>query len=268
MGKRPAQLRKRDFKREQRPTEWLICCEGKSEVIYLNDLVEKLSQLSGKSAEGIHIGLANAECSRRGFQGACGRQHLELLQRVQTCASKFFERRWILFDCDADGQPNIDQLYKNFGNTILLSSDTGVEAAWSIQSFEYWLLSHKSYQESGSKDKIEKNLSITIAETVKQKPICNKKYQNKSGENHCKKETPFVCADKATKKPYYNSLICLGGIASVKTACNNSKRCYTRYQSDIISRRYRAISCCSNVHELIDALAEYFGYKTIMDVPD
>ncbi len=268
MDRRPAQLRKRGNTREQKPTEWLICCEGKSEVIYLTDLVDQLSLRSGKSSGGIHIGLIDADCSRRGFRGACGRQHQELLQRVQTCASKFFEKRWIVFDCDADGQPNREQLYSNFGKTILQSNNAGVEVAWSIQSFEYWLLSHKNYLDGVTKDTIERNLSIAISEAVMQKPPCNKKYQNKSGENHCQKGSPSVCEDKAARKPYYNSLTCLGGITGVKNACNNSKRCYIRYQSEIISRQYKSISCCCNIHQLVDALAEYFGYTTIMDVPD
>lgn len=268
MDRRPAQLRKRGNTREQRPTKWLICCEGKSEVIYLTDLVEQLSLRSGKSADGIHIGRADADCSRRGFRGACARQHLELLHKVQICASKFYEKRWIVFDCDADGQPNREQIYNNFDKTIFLSSDTGVDVAWSIQSFEYWLLSHKSYQDVGTKETIERNLTTAISEAIKQKPTCNKKYQNKSGENHCQKENPLVCEGKASRKPYYNSLTCLGGIASVKNACNNSNRCYNRYNPNIISRQYKVISCCSNIHQLIDALAEYFGYKTIMDVPN
>lgn len=263
MERRPSRTRERRKNLQERSTSWLICCEGKSEVIYLTDLVDELSRRSGKDSSKIKIGLPSEECNRRGFQGACGRQHLELLHKAEGCSSRFIERAWIVFDYDVDGVPNREQLYQNFSRTILDAGTKDIETAWSIPCFEYWLLSHKSYQDVITPDALSRNLVASLSEAVRTQPLCNKRYQNKSGEAHCSRPTPNVCADKALAKPYYNSFTCLGGIEGLKAASRNSNRCYVSCSTDIQSRKYKSISCCSNIHVLVDALIHYFGFESI-----
>lgn len=266
MQKRPTHARDRRKDRQARPKGWLICCEGKSEVVYLSDLVEELSRRSGKDASSIYIGLQGEVCNKGGFQGACGRQHLELLQKAESCSSRFIERVWIVFDYDVDGVPNREQLYQNFSKTILDAENRDIETAWSIPSFEYWLLSHKTYLESVTPDVLVRNLENALSEVVRTRPLCNKKYQNKAGESHCNKPAPFVCEEKATVKPYYNSFACLGGLEGLKIAYKNSNRCYVNNNSNVQSRRYKQISCCSSMHLLVDALIHYFGFESIDDL--
>lgn len=263
MGNRPAKIRERRRVLQENSAKWLICCEGKSEVIYLTDLIDELARRSGKDASAINIGLQGEACNRGGFQGACGRQHLELLRKAESCSSRFIERVWVVFDYDVDGVPNRDQLYQNFSKTILDAESRGIETAWSIPSFEYWLLSHKSYQDVITPDALSRNLVASLSEAVRTHPLCNKRYQNKAGEAHCSRPTPNVCADRALVKPYYNSFTCLGGIEGLKAASRNSNRCYVSCSTDIQSRKYKSISCCSNIHVLVDALIHYFGFESI-----
>jgi hypothetical protein len=153
-------------------------------------------------------------------------------------------------------------LYQNFSRTILDSRAKDIETAWSIPRFEYWLLSHKSYQDAITPEVISRNLVTSLSEAVRAQPLCNKRYQNKAGESHCSRPTPNVCADKALAKPYYNSFACLGGLEGLKAACRNSNRCFVSCNSDIQSRKYKSISCCSNIHVLVDALVHYFGFES------
>ena len=255
--------RRKDLK--SKSSQWLICCEGRSEAIYLTDLIDELSRKSGKESTGIFIGLNGKYCSRNGFQGACGRQHCELLNRADTCrSSAFFEKVWIVFDQDADGKPNADELHKNFRTAIQRGKDTDIEVIWSIPCFEYWLVSHINYYDTFSTN-IFNCLRSKFEASAEAGLRCNRRYQNQAGESHCSKPNPVICS-KAFDKPYYNSFTSLGNISGVKTACKNTARCYSKNKDLINKGKFKAISCSSNMHILIEALCNYFGFSSIDEI--
>lgn len=262
MRDRQYKTREKNRNLTSKPAQWLICCEGKSEVIYLTDFIDALSRKSGISSSRIKIGLSGKSCSRSGFQGACGRQHCELLHRAETCrSSDFYERVWIVYDLDADGKPNRTELYRNFTSSIEQATKVEIGAIWSVPCFEYWLASHINYYVSFT-PAIYDSLRNTFIASASAGVRCNKRFQNQAGENHCLKPNPVVC-DKAFRKPYYNSFECLGGIGSTKLAYKNCIRSFESNINKIEEMNFKDISCCSNMHILITALCDYFGFSSI-----
>jgi len=209
--------------------------------------------------------LKDKRCSRKGLQGACGRQHCEILHRVETCSSSaFFEKVWIVFDQDADGKPDADKLHKDFALAIKQAGDIDIEAIWSIPCFEYWLAAHLDYYDAFTPS-ITESLRKRFEAAANARLRCNKRFQNQTGVNHCSKPNPVIC-EKAFKKPYYNSFACLGYISGVQLACKNSARCYERKKDLIDKGLFRTISCCSNMHILVEALCQYFGFSSVAEI--
>lgn len=258
MDKRPTKARTRSWARIEIPTKWLICCEGKSEAVYFTDLVNLLANFSGKKNHGIYIGLKNKECGKKRIPGECSRQNISLLQRVETCAGTgFYERVWLVFDYDADGQEEKEKINKAFINTITGADKLSYGAAWSIPCFEYWLVSHYKFVDACTIKMLYDDLKDKFKTAMASKPMCNKNYRSIPREQHCNKPQPYVCS-KCIKKPYYNSITCLGGLGGIKIANMNSKRNYASNNDKISQSKFTEISCCTSVFILVDELFKYF----------
>lgn len=250
----------RNVKIFNEPPHWLICCEGKSEVVYLADLIDHLSQ--GRK-HNIHLGLKD-RCGKDRLCGECGRQHMDLVHRVEVCQRNHtsrFEKIWILFDLDANGE-DAKRLAQGFKDAVAYIEESGyLTSAWSIPCFEYWLALHgKDYISSGSVTSITNKMQAIFKESCKAKPKCNLKYQNAKGESHCTHPHPVVCS-KLYSKPYYNSFACLGGKEGVNRAVKHAKKSFE--QNRVLEKAdFAQISCCTNIQFLIDALTGYFNHLT------
>lgn len=239
------------------PPRWLICCEGKSEVVYLRDLIEDIAK--GRK-HNIEIGIGG-ECASGRLCGECGRQHMKLVHKVQQCANKHgpYQKIWIVFDMDKQGK-DADKLSENFRNAVKYVEDAGyLDAAWSVPSFEYWLVLHSNnYLDCGIEETIKEKLKDLIRSGYQGKKLhCNKKYQNRAGEKHCRAPNPCICS-KVEEKPYYNGYKVLGELEGVRKAIIHSKRCYKENQKNIKRNNFDKVSCCSAMHLLVEAIMQYF----------
>lgn len=242
---------------------WLICCEGKSEAVYLMEVIEAIAK--GRE-HGIFIGI-KGKCDKRRIQGECGKQHTRLIQQAQLCSKcAQFEQVWVVFDMDATGEDS-DTQTKNFKEAIEYSKhNTYIKVAWNIPCFEYWIALHGSdYIDSGDANTLCNRVHRDFANKVAEKSVyCNKKYRNLPFEKHCSKESPLICM-KSCDKPYYNVLQMVGGLKSVEAASKRSKACYDKnnVNGQIDRNAFNDISCCSTMYNLIEAIKKYFddNYK-------
>lgn len=266
MKKRDSKRKPRNAPRQAHAPMWLICCEGKSEVIYLSGLIRHLEvkyQAQGKIPHRIQIGHPDT-CPARP-RGVCGRQHTELYKRVVLCARRpSFEKVWMLFDLDADCDPQNKQRHLQAFKAAIRSCETDgiVEPIWSVPCFEYWLALHSGARiDSGSLDVFSSKIRNMGTAAIQAEMRCDKAYRSTPKEHHCSLGNPVIC-DKALGKPYYNSFQFLGGEDGCQTATNTCKQVYDannpapqKKDSDL---DFKSMSCCSNMHVLIRALYRYF----------
>lgn len=267
MKKRESNRRSRPAPRQARAPMWLICCEGKSEVVYLSGLIRTLAtkyQAQGKIPHRIQIGHPDI-CLAKPIPGVCGRQHLKLYNRVVLCARRAsFEKVWMLFDLDADCDPqNKRRHLQAFKDTIRSCEADGiVEPIWSVPCFEYWLALHSGDRiDSGSLNVFSAKIRNMGTAAIQAEMRCDKAFRSVPKENHCSHGNPVIC-DKALGKPYYNSFHFLGGEDGCQTATNTCEQIYNtnnpvpqKKDSDL---DFKSMSCCSNMHVLIQALYHYF----------
>lgn len=265
MKKIEPKRKKRTTRRTAIAPKWLICCEGKSEVVYLSALIKALdkeSQESGKIKHNIYLGVPE-KCSQMP-NGCCGRQHKDLYNKAVLCSRRSqFEKVWILFDLDADCDPaNKAQKIKNFRDTIAAcETDSIALPVWSIPCFEYWLALHSGNRiDVGSVETLEAQVHRLVQQAINDKLPCDKSYRSMPRESHCTLENPSIC-EKSLKKPYYNSFTALGCTPGTQKACKLCKQVYEEYNPDAIpdsALKFSKIACCSNMHILIAELFSYF----------
>jgi hypothetical protein len=223
--------------------------------------VKELSQISGKSSSGIHIGLKEKRCGKQGLVGACGCQSKKLFQQAESCASSFsYEKVWLIFDLDAHGRPDQDEIIRRFIETIRKSDDR-INTAWNIPFFEYWMVLHKKYLTATSPSAIENDVKKALTSAIERQLPCKKELAVTIKKN-CQKPIPTICTE-CLDKPYCNSLVGLDGLAGVKEAYKRSIRCHEENCEYLKKQNYKDISCCSNMHTLISALLEYFDIESI-----
>lgn len=254
--------RKRSVERNIQAPEWLICCEGKSEAIYFNDLLDCLnSQYQDRISARIYVGIKDA-CESKETCGACGRQHLNLYNKCMLCSKRgLFQKIWIVFDLDADCDPeNKKKLLKSFSETVKKCvHERIINAAWSIPCFEYWLALHSgNYIDAGSVQSFKSKIQDMGNSAIDKKMPCNKKYQNQTGEKHCKLKCPKIC-EKVLAKPYYNGFTAFGGLDGVHEASQMCKKRYDEEDTKKLSKfKFDDISCCSNIHCMISEIFQYY----------
>lgn len=241
--------RTKSITRKLNPEQWLICCEGRSELLYLSALVNELAK--GRR-HGIHFGNAKS-CKPIGdMRGECGRQNISLYDKAQQCAAQgLFSRVWIVFDLDAVGEAEKNQK-ENFSRAIkLCQSNALISAAWSIPKFEYFLFLHSGSQiEALSDTAYSKKIHELGEKFIADENLCLQRCQTSCRKsNACK---------KVLEKPYYNGFYALGGLAGARAASKLSKKSFEENIEDIEHCNFRKVTSCSSMHQLIQELIEYF----------
>jgi len=132
-----------------------ICTEGRTEAIYIEQLVERLSL---SAIVTVNSPNRNSRCVKQG----CGKQHTDLLDQMQECGRNWsnVSEQWLVHDLDRVDAKSI----QSFDDTYRRSySESGIHTVYSIPCFEYWLLLHHSRLDSdltceGCQDKVKRLL--------------------------------------------------------------------------------------------------------------
>lgn len=231
---------------------WLICCEGKSEVIYLKNLVEQLSKKYGIH-HNIQFGIK--EQCEGDLYGECKRQHMSLIDKADICQRMInAEETLVVFDEDAKGENKKEQK-KNFKEAILYAENMDyLNAYWSSPSLEYWFAIHGNDYISGADDSKLKEKTIALIKDNYKETHCS---DNKLGNCNNGSCNGKVTCKKALDKPYFNSFNCLGGFDALERAIKNGEKsvrdnkCNDKYD-------FKNMICCTNMHELVKKLRKYF----------
>ena len=233
------------------PEQWLICCEGRSELLYLSALIHELAQ--GRQ-HGIHLGNPKSCKPINGMCGECGRQHISLYSKAQQCAQYgLYKKVWIVFDLDAIGESQKRQ-FQNFSKAVeLCQTDSSISAAWSVPNFEFFLSLHSgSTTEAWSNTSYSKKIRDLGSAAIASENLCLQKC-----EKPCQKPNAKIC-EKVLEKPYYNGFYALGGLERANVARELSEKSYQQNIEHITCGNFRNVTSCSSMHQLIQELIEYF----------
>jgi len=231
------------------PECWLICCDGKSEALYLKSLIDDLFLRSNKNKHRIHIG--DGSCL-----GYCSSQHKALLDKAIKCGS-CYDRIWIVTDQDAKGV-DTKKLGQEFQDTVREADNNNIGCAWTIPKFEYWMLIHGNPMAGAPDDSV-------IDKKLKEYMVgCKNSYDEpceRTCEKKCDSPASKIC-EKALDKPYPNSYKLLGGWDAMNTAKKYAEKLYEENRDDINNYNFSSISCGTSFHLLIDELLKYFELDT------
>lgn len=208
--KKRAQLEERKKElRTPKPNSFLIVSEGeKTEPLYFEGLANYINEKYGGN-----INTENPQIDARGL----GRGTVSLVEATAKIVNRskiVYEHVWVVFDKDS---------FEDFDEAIELANKYGYGAAWSNQSFEYWIFLHFNYADSAlhRDDWVEK-----IDALFKARGISDEGYH---------KNDPNVFHYATT----YGSL---------KAAISNASRIEASYPS---RRPYSLCDPCTSVHHLI-----------------
>lgn len=216
--KRKAKLaeRKREL-RDPKPNSFLIVSEGKkTEPLYFDGLAKHIYNKYGDS-----ISVEKPLIMTQG-EGKCTVSLVEETSRIVSRSRLIYSQVWVVFDKDD---------FQNFDEAVSLAEARGFRAAWSNQSFEYWIYLHFHYSDSAlHRDNWVKKLS----DLLKKAGICEEGYQ---------KNDPNV----------FHFVTTMG---SLKVAVGNAIRIEKSYKN-----KERPSQCdpCTKVHHLILELKPYLG---------
>ena len=214
--KRKAKLaeRKREL-RDPKPNSFLIVSEGeKTEPLYFDGLAKHINDKYGDS-----ISVEKPLIKTRG-EGKCTVSLVEETSRIVSRSRLIYSQVWVVFDKDD---------FQDFDEAVTLAEARGFRAAWSNQSFEYWIYLHFHYTDSAlHRDDWVKKLSDLLKKTN----VCEKGYQ---------KNDPDVFRFATT-------------IGSLKAAVGNAIRIEKSYKNE---ERPSQCDPCTKVHHLILELKPY-----------
>jgi hypothetical protein len=136
------QKRREDRRRRQyetktpRANSYLIVTEGKrTEPYYFNGLKKLISEKVGGTVNVVQAPVIDI-CGK----GWSTNKLLETAEKMVKEAKILYQHVWVVFDKDDFG---------DFDQAIKAAEEKGYHAAWSNQSFEYWLYLHFHYSDSG-----------------------------------------------------------------------------------------------------------------------
>ncbi len=199
--------------RTPKPNSFLIVSEGsKTEPLYFNGLANHINKRFGK---GIDV---KPSIDTRG-EGKCTVSLVEEAAKIVSRSKIVYEHVWVVFDKDD---------FTDFDEAIALAEKSGFKAAWSNQSFEYWIFLHFNYSDSAlhRDDWVEK-----LSETFKTRSIDSNGY---------KKNDPNIFEIATTQ-------------GSLKAAINWAAGIEKRYGNILPSK----CDPCTTVHHLILELKPY-----------
>ena len=214
--KRKAKLaeRKKEL-RAPKPNSFLIVSEGeKTEPLYFDGLAKHINDKYGDS-----ISVEKPLIKTKG-EGKCTVSLVEETSRIVSRSHLIYSQVWVVFDKDD---------FQDFDEAVSLAEARGFRAAWSNQSFEYWIYLHFHYTDSAlHRDDWVKKLSDLLKKTN----VCEKGYQ---------KNDPDVFRFATT-------------IGSLKVAVGNAIRIEKGYKGE---ERPSQCDPCTKVHHLILELKPY-----------
>lgn len=214
--KRRAKLaeRKKEL-RNPKPNSFLIVSEGaKTEPLYFDGLAKHINDKYGDS-----ISVEKPIIKTQG-EGKCTVRLVEEASRIVSRSRLIYSQVWVVFDKDD---------FQDFDDAVSLAENRGFRAAWSNQSFEYWIYLHFHYSDSAlHRDDWVRKLS----DLLKKAHICEEGYQ---------KNNPDVFRFATT-------------MGSLKAAVGNATRIERSYQN---AERPSQCDPCTKVHHLILELKPY-----------
>lgn len=120
--------------REPKPNSFLIVTEGqKTEPNYFKGLSDYIKEKYGFGPD-----VKSPIIDIRG-EGKCTCSLVHSAVQIAKKSHIMYEHQWVVFDKDD---------FTDFDEAIQLAQDSGFEAGWSNQSFEFWLLLHFYYCDS------------------------------------------------------------------------------------------------------------------------
>lgn len=216
--KRKAKLeeRKREL-RDPKPNSFLIVSEGeKTEPLYFDGLAKLINDKYGDS---ISVEKPYISTQGKGKHAVC---LVEETSQIVSRSRLIYSQVWIVFDKDD---------FQDFDEAITLAEARGFRAAWSNQSFEYWIYLHFYYSDSAlhRDDWVQK-----LTDLLKKSNICKDGY-HKNDPNVFQFATTF---------------------GSLKAAVAHAVRVEKTYKDKELPSR---CDPCTKVHHLILELRPYLG---------
>ncbi len=133
--RREERKQRRHEYRRPRANSYLIVTEGKrTEPLYFNGIKRKIQETIGGRIDVVDMPLIQIE-----GEGASTGRLIEIADELVKKASILYQNVWIVFDKDD---------FSDFDQAIAEGQKKGYHAAWSNQSFEYWLYLHFDYSDS------------------------------------------------------------------------------------------------------------------------
>lgn len=214
--KRKAKLEERKKElRTPKPNSFLIVSEGaKTEPLYFDGLAKHINDKYGDS-----ISVEKPLIITQG-EGKCTVRLVEETSRIVSRSRLIYSQVWVVFDKDD---------FQDFDEAVSLAEARGFRAAWSNQSFEYWIYLHFHYSDSAlhRDDWVAK-----LSDLLKKHSIRDEGYQ---------KNDPEVFRFATT-------------MGSLKAAVGNATRVEKSYES---GKRPSQCDPCTKVHHLILELKPY-----------
>lgn len=204
-------------RRDPKPNSFLIVSEGKkTEPLYFDGLAKYIND---KFGNGIIVEKPIIETCG---EGKCTVSLVKEAAKIASRSKILYEHVWVVFDKDD---------FTDFDEAVQLAENSGFKAAWSNQSFEYWIYLHFNFSDSAlhRDDWVEK-----LSEHFKRNEIDPKGYE---------KNNPQIFEIARTH-------------GSLKFAVNSAHRMMERYnKSTAPSLR----DPCTTVHQLILELKPYIN---------
>ena len=159
--------RREDRKRRQyeyknpRANSFLIVTEGKcTEPLYFKGMQRLIKEKLGGVVDVVEAPLIEIH-----GEGCATGKLIEVTEQLVKDAKIVYQNIWVVFDKDD---------FEDFDQAIMEAARKGYKAAWSNQSFEYWIYLHFNYSDSAlHRDEWNKKLD----EIFKQYNLGDGKYQ-------------------------------------------------------------------------------------------
>lgn len=143
-----------------KPNSFLIVSEGeKTEPLYFDGLAKYINEKYGQN-----INVEKPTITTQG-EGRCTVSLVREAQRIASRAPIMYSQVWIVFDKDD---------FTDFDEAIALTKQFGFHAAWSNQSFEYWIYLHFNHSDAA----LHRDGWVSkLDELIKNRGISKKGYQ-------------------------------------------------------------------------------------------
>lgn len=199
-----------------KPNSFLIISEGsKTEPYYFEGLAEYINRNHGNS-----ISVEKPTIKTQG-EGKSTVSLVEAAARIASRAPIMYNQVWVVFDKDD---------FNDFDEAVELTSKYGFHAAWSNQSFEYWIYLHFNYSNAA----LHRDIWVSKLDEIYKKLKISKAGYTKSDANIFSVVTKY---------------------GSLRSAVNHAKRIASTYQNLPPSK----CDPCTTVHNLIAELTPWIS---------